>query len=136
MDNPLSDLPGYELRRASTALMAELAGIIGPHDLRVAEVSVLLVIAANKSANQSDLCRLLDIQRANMAPLAARLEARGMIQRLPVNGRSHNLALTAAGDACVAALQRDIEAFENDVMSRIPLEHRAGFIAALKALRR
>jgi DNA-binding MarR family transcriptional regulator len=135
MENPLSDLPGYELRRASLFAMGELGALFAARDLRVTEVSVLLVIGENSGASQSDIGRLLGIKRANMAPLCARLEQRELIRRLPMDGRSHGLALTDEGAVVVKGLRRDIHAFEDVLIARVPLEHRQSFIIGLKAIR-
>jgi DNA-binding MarR family transcriptional regulator len=134
MKNPLRDLPGYALRRASTTIMAALAPIVAKHDLRVSEASVLMVIAENPSARQSDIGRLLGIQRANMTPLIARLEKQSLVERLPMDGRSHALGLTRGGQKKAQELQTAVAHFENDLLAKIPPEERARFLRHLTAL--
>ena len=95
--DPLEDYPGYALRRASAATMARLARRFAALDLRAAEASVLMVIDANPNITQSEIGRLLDIASANMAPLVSRLADRELVERQPVDGRSHGLALTRYG---------------------------------------
>ncbi|WP_298952273.1 MarR family transcriptional regulator [uncultured Methylobacterium sp.] len=104
--NPMEARLGYQLRRASAALMAGLAEALVPLDLRITEATVLMVLAENRNATQSALGRLLGIKRANMAPLVARLAARGLIDRAPVDRRSHGLHLTPEGERLAAAAFR------------------------------
>ena len=102
MKDPLHELPGYALRRAAAAMMGEFATRIEPLGLRIADVSALLVIGANPVMTASQLGRMLDIQRANMVPLVARLEDAGLVVRTPLDGKSHSLGLTPAGEAKLA----------------------------------
>jgi DNA-binding MarR family transcriptional regulator len=134
MLDPLQSLPGYLLRRASAAITAELSATLAPFDLRIAELSVLLLIEANPGITQSALGRALDIQRANMTPLTARLGERGLIERQQVDGRSQGLALTHPGKSLTSKAQVAINAFEEALTARVPAVHRAHLIPVLKAL--
>lgn len=132
--DPLKDLPGYALRRASAAVMARLAVRLAALDLRPSEASVLLVIDANPGVTQSAIGRLLDIARANMAPLTARLAARDLIVRESAGGRSHGLTLSDAGRRLTRKAQRIVAELEVELMERIPTAQRATFLRTLKAL--
>jgi DNA-binding MarR family transcriptional regulator len=134
MRDPLISLPGYLLRRASAVVTVDLNIELAPFDLRIVECSVLLFVEANANITQSALCRALDIQRANMTPLTARLADRGLIERQQVDGRSQGLVLTSAGAALVARVRAAITRFENDLTMRIPPEHRAHAAPVLEAL--
>ncbi|MFM2300334.1 MAG: hypothetical protein RLZZ84_70 [Pseudomonadota bacterium] len=134
MNDPLLELPGYALRRAAAAMMGEFAARIEPLGLRIADVSALLVIAANPRATASQLGRMLDIQRANMVPLVARLEDAGLIARRPLDGKSHSLELTPAGQAKLAEARGVIAAFEGWLVNKVPAEHRDHLKPALDAL--
>jgi DNA-binding MarR family transcriptional regulator len=132
--DPLKDLPGYALRRASAAVMAKLAERLAALDLRPSEASVLLVIDSNPGVTQSQIGRLLDIARANMAPLTAGLAARDLIVRESAGGRSHGLTLSASGRRLTGKAQRIVAQLEAELMERIPAVQRATFLRALKAL--
>ena len=96
-NNPLETLLGYRLRRASSSLMADLARDLAAIGFRPAEASVVILIATNPGITQSEIGRILGIQRANMAPLTAGLERRGLLARERVDGRSHGLIVTEDG---------------------------------------
>lgn len=132
--DPLKDLPGYALRRASAAVMAKLARRLAAVGLRPSEASVLLVIDSNPGVTQSQIGRLLDIARANMAPLTARLAARELIVREAAGGRSHGLTLSAPGRRLTQKAQRIVAQLEAELMERIPAAQRAAFLRTLKAL--
>ncbi|MGH8296755.1 MAG: MarR family winged helix-turn-helix transcriptional regulator [Steroidobacteraceae bacterium] len=132
--DPLKELPGYALRRASAAFMAKLASRLAPLDLRPVEASVLLIIASNPGVTQSEIGRLLDIASANMAPLAARLADRELIVREPVDGRSHGLTVSEPARRLVKKARRIVEELEAELLERIPVHQRSAFLDALRAL--
>jgi len=124
-NDPLADLLGYQLRRLSQLTMADLAGALEPLGLRPAESSVLFAIAANPDITQSDVGRMLGVKRANMAPLIAGLESRELISRVPMDGRSQALRLTAKGEALHAAARAATCTHEARCFGTMPESERA-----------
>jgi DNA-binding MarR family transcriptional regulator len=105
---PLADLVGYHLRRASGAMSSSLGAALAKHGLSVVEASVLLVIGDHPGITQSEIGRLLDIRRANMAPLAGKLAGLGLT-RSERRGRASLLALTSRGKTVARAARRAME---------------------------
>lgn len=134
MRDPLPDLPGYALRRAANAAAAELSARLATLELRQSDASALILVDANPAITASALGRVLDIQRANMVPLLKRLEDAGLIVRTPIDRKSQSLALTAAGQEKLAAARVVIDAFERELLGRIPAAHRDHLLPALNAL--
>lgn len=132
--DPLENYPGYSLRRASATTMAKLAQRFAALDLRPTEATVLLVIDANPNITQSEIGRMLDIASANMAPLVSRLADRELVERQPVDGRSHGLALTSTGLSVTAKVKKTVDAHEEELISKIPVAQRKAFLAALRSL--
>lgn len=132
--DPLAGLPGYTLRRAANAMMDELGARLATIDLRVSDASVLLLVGARPNMTSSEIGKMLDIQRANMVPLLARLETAGLIARQPIDRKSQAILLTAHGEARLGEVKAITDRFEADLMARIPEEHRAHFLPALQAL--
>ena len=93
MTDPLIHLPGYVLRRASIATMKRLNDHLSALDLRATEASLILLIGSRGGLTQSEAGRILGIKRANMAPLTAKLEARGLLARRQISGRSQELSV-------------------------------------------
>lgn len=97
LTNALESRLGYQLRRASAVMMADLARELSDLDLRPAEVTTLLVISENPDCSQTEVGLTLAIKRANMVPIISRLMDRGLVDRRRLDGRSHALSLTEAG---------------------------------------
>lgn len=134
LHDPLSDLPGYALRRAANAMMAELSARLEKIGMRLSDATVLMVVAARKDLTSSDIGRMLDIQRANMVPLLNRLEAAGLIAREPLDRKSQAIVLTAAGRDKLKQVRKVTGKFEKDLMAKVPEEHREHLVPALNAL--
>ncbi|WP_353226806.1 MarR family transcriptional regulator [Novosphingobium sp.] len=134
MTDILRQRPGYALRRAANAMMGELARRLALIDLRIAEASVLLLVERRHDVTASEIGRVLDIQRANMVPLLARLEEAGLIERKPIDGKSQAVLLTPAGQERRARADAITTAFEDDLLARIAPEHRDHLVPALGAL--
>lgn len=130
----LAELPGYLLRRASSAMMGELSAELAPLELRIADATVLLLVADRRDMTSSDIGKVLDIQRANMVPLLARMEAAGLIRREPLDRKSQAILLTDAGLERLAQVRATTSAFEERLLARIPAAHRAHLVPALRAL--
>jgi DNA-binding MarR family transcriptional regulator len=133
-NDPLAELPGYVLRRAANAMMAELAGRLGTIDLKISDASVLLLIAGRSDMTSSEIGKVIDIQRANMVPLLNRLEAAGLIARQPLDRKSQAIVLTPAGQTRLGEVQSITHQFETDLLARIPDADRPHFMPALRAL--
>lgn len=134
MHDPLADLPGYTLRRAASAMMADLAARLAVIELRATDASVLILIDAKQDITASALGRVLDIQRANMVPLLNRLEGARLIRRAPLDRKSVSLELTPDGAERLVQARAIMARFEADLMNRVPQEHRAHLVPALNAL--
>ena len=134
MKDPLLDLPGYVLRRASAAALAALNERLAPLELRHADVALLMLIDASPGLTQSHAGRILDIQRANMVPFVNRLEGRGLIERRQVDGRSQALDLSGSGRILVAKARRVVAAHEAALLKRVPKKLRPLVLPVLTAL--
>jgi DNA-binding MarR family transcriptional regulator len=134
MHDPLPKLPGYALRRAANATAAELSQRLAELGLKQSEASALILIGANPGVTASAIGRALDIQRANMVPLLNKLETAGLIDRLAIDRKSRGLELTALGKQRLGQARKVIDAFENELLARIPLQHRVHLLPALEAL--
>src|SRR5215469_14833408 len=134
MKDPLVNLCGYVLRRASIAALAELNDGLAPLKLRHADVAMLMLVQSSPGITQSEAGRILDIKRANMVPFVARLEERGVIQRQQVDGRSQALALTSRGRLLLGRARRVVEVHETALLGRVPERLRPLVLPVLLAL--
>jgi DNA-binding MarR family transcriptional regulator len=134
MLDPLSSLPGYVLSRAAAASLAELNRRLAKTGLRHGDVSLLILVKSHPGLTQSEAGKLLDIQRANMVPIAARLLDRGLISKEPVDGRSQGLLLTAKGEKLLREARAVIDDHEVRLQRSIPEHLRPHLLPILHAL--
>jgi len=132
--DPLDSLVGYALRRASAAIMATLQAELAPLGLTVVEASVLRVIAANPRISQSDIGRLLDIRRANVTPIASKLDAMDLIRR-EASGRSTLLRLSPKGRKVETSVRVAMERSDARHLRSLSSSERARLVALLRAFR-
>jgi len=134
MKDPLLELAGYVLKRASAASLSELNQRLVPLNLRHGDVAFLLLIDASAGTNQSEVGRILDIERANMVAVVARLDGRGWIERRRVDGRSSGLFLTSAGRSVLAKARAIVAEHEAALIRRVPAKLRPFVLPILLAL--
>ena len=78
----LNEHLGYFIRRLQVWVFQDFIRTLAPVDIRPAQYSVLVVIAANPGLSQSDLADRLGIERARLVRVLDKLERRGLTQRL------------------------------------------------------
>jgi DNA-binding MarR family transcriptional regulator len=131
--SPLDSLLGYRLRRASMAMMANLMSALTPLGLSAGEASFLILVGANPGCRQSDVGRTLEIKRANMTPLVARMKARELVVDAPIDGRSRSLTLTRAGIALRDKALARIDAGDRKVRQALAIDESA-MLAILRSI--
>lgn len=77
----LRDLIGYHLKRASAWDLHGANAALEAAGLRTVSMSVLLTITERPGVSSAEICRALRMQRANIVPVLADLEARGLFLR-------------------------------------------------------
>lgn len=102
--------------------------------LKPVEASVLLLIDANPGVTQSEIGRVLGIQRANMAPMVASFDGRGLLRRKRLDGRSHGLEITSEGRVMAAKARAAMHAHDAMLLAAIPPEALEGTIRGLDSL--
>jgi DNA-binding MarR family transcriptional regulator len=132
--HPLDNLLGYHLRRASAVMMADLGERLFAVGLRPTEATILLLIESYPGCIQSDVGRILGIQRANMVPMIAALERAGLIVRSAMDGRSFALHLTEAGKTTLKAAKVCIDTHESHFQSLFTANESGGLIASMRRI--
>lgn len=115
--NPLEDLLGYQLRRATGEVFGRVRTIMASFNLTHTASSFLMLVEANPGITQSTIGKILSIKRANIAPLTSEMEDRGLIRREAVDGRSQGLYLTPAGETLVKQVRKKVVDQENEYIN-------------------
>ncbi len=121
-DRRLLRLTGYNVARANIRMLRAFQAHLGVMDLKPAEFSALVLIAANPSINQKRLGDALDISAPNLAVLLDQLSARGLLKRVrsSLDRRLQHPQLTRSGEEYLARaelLATTMEAQILDVLS-------------------
>lgn len=99
---------GFLLRLAQVAVFKDLLAALKPFDLRVTDLSVLMVVEATPGLQQRVIGEMLRIQRPNLVIILDQLQMRGLVRRgaVPSDRRAYAVSLTSEG----AALLREAKA--------------------------
>ncbi|MHC5305783.1 MarR family winged helix-turn-helix transcriptional regulator [Bartonella sp. LJL80] len=127
LNNPIGSLLGYQIRRISADDMARLGKSLMALDISTVAASVLIIICANDRVTQSDVGRCLGIQRANMAPLTTMLEAKGLVEKMPLDGRSSGLTATNQGRELCDRILMAMNKSDAVILDRLSAEEQAVF---------
>ena len=124
----LSEHLGYFIRRLQVWVF------LAPVDIRPAQYTVLVVIAANPGLSQSDLADRLGIERARLVRVLDKLEKRGLTRRLasPSDRRSHALRLTPAGQKTLKRAAMLAAMHEAKLIERLGPEQRKSMLTLLR----
>lgn len=129
---------GYNLRHAHGVQKQRFAAVFGPLGIRPVTLSVLGTIYENPGITQADLGKKLRIKRANMVPVMAELESRGLIARRPsdTDRRAHVVALTPAGTKFTLKLLELHRRLEEDLARELGVRERDQLLDLLKRFRK
>ncbi|HWA48086.1 MAG TPA: MarR family transcriptional regulator [Dongiaceae bacterium] len=132
----LEDQIGYWLRRAYQRHMAIFATAMSDLDLTSVQFAALVKLRDMKAVTQTELGRLIGIDRATISGVVSRLQKRGLLQfRLdPLDRRSRIIALTPAGEALLARALQRTERIGEDTLAPISEAEQAALREALRKL--
>jgi DNA-binding MarR family transcriptional regulator len=125
---------GYFVRRLQVWIFQDFIRTLKSAQIRPAQYSVLVLIAANPGLSQADLSDALGIERARLVRLLDELDRRGLTARLPStrDRRSHALFLTADGEAAMDRIELLVARHEEHVTERLGPARRRALIKLLK----
>lgn len=112
---------GFVLRLAQVAVFKDLLAALKPYDLRVTDLSVLMVIEATPGLQQRAIGEMLRIQRPNLVIILDQLQDRGLVRRDPVPGdrRSYALSVTPEGAALLEGAKAAHAAHDRKVLAAL-----------------
>ena len=135
-DSALVHLVGYAATRASLELKKVFALHMEPHGLKIAEFSILMLVASNGDVNQKQLGQALDISPPNMAVTLDRMAERGWIERVRSthDRRAQHIHLTRAGQAFSERMRKISTTMEEPALASLSRAERALLIEMLRKL--
>lgn len=122
------NLTAHRLRVLADQRLLDVAGVTA------AQAGVLLIVGdAAEPVRQRDLARLLRQRESAVTAMVERLIAAGLLARArpPGDGRTWLLRLTAGGEAALALVRGELEAFNARAFRGVPAAERAVVARAL-----
>jgi DNA-binding MarR family transcriptional regulator len=109
---------------------------MAPFDLRVAEFTILTLVASNGDVNQKQLGRALDISPPNMAVTLDRMVESGWVERVRSthDRRAQNIHLTAKGRTLAERARRVSATMEEHALGALSQAERALLIELLRKI--
>jgi DNA-binding MarR family transcriptional regulator len=137
-DSALAHLVGYAASRAALEMRKVFARHMEPFDLRIAEFTILMLVAANDDVNQKQLGDALDISPPNMAVTLDRMVERGWVERVRSthDRRAQHVVLTARGRALAERARRISTTMEEPALAMLSAAERALLIELLRKIAR
>jgi len=128
---PLAAHLRLAIARTARRLRQEAGGGLSP-----TSAAALATIGRFRYLTPSDLAARERIQRPTATRLIARLEAEGLVERMPdpADGRSCLLSLTSEGESLLREIRTRKDAFLADRLRRLPAEDRATLRRAAELL--
>ncbi|TPN76037.1 MarR family transcriptional regulator [Mesorhizobium sp. CU2] len=127
---------GYNLRRASALALNDFSVEMAETSLRPVTYAMLALIDERPGVRAAELCRLLGMKSANMAPLLGELEERGLIARddHAEDKRVQELNLTESAKAAMPAWRRKVRRHEERFLQRLSRNERATLLRLLRLI--
>ncbi|QND55703.1 MarR family winged helix-turn-helix transcriptional regulator [Mesorhizobium huakuii] len=135
-DDALDAQIGYNLKRASAVALNDFAVELTDAGLRPVTYGMLALIDERPGIRAAELCRLLGMKSANMAPLLAELEERGLVERddHADDRRVRVLALTPAVRQAMPGWRRQVRRHEDRFLQRLTKKERATLLRLLRLI--
>jgi MarR family transcriptional regulator, lower aerobic nicotinate degradation pathway regulator len=136
LDAELYSRPSFLLRQchqiATTLLLEEMTD----HDVTPAQLSVMTLLRRTPGMDQKTLSQRLGLDVATVSEIAARLERRGIIDRLPAKAdrRSKLLFLTTKGQELLSVVQPLARRASSKLVSALAKADEKRLIALLQQL--
>lgn len=134
----LEDLIGYNLKRAYIIVQKDFREALGEDGLSARVFSALSLAVKYPRITQSELARMMGIERSGLVAIVDELEERNYLHRAPVPGdrRVQALILTDDGRRAYDAAIEVVRAHEERLFQNIPQEEIAALLATLRKIRR
>ncbi|PBB68688.1 MarR family transcriptional regulator [Mesorhizobium sp. WSM4312] len=135
-DDALDAQIGYNLKRASAFALNDFAVELTEAGLRPVTYGMLALIDERPGIRAAELCRLLGMRSANMAPLLAELEERGLVERddHAEDRRVRMLTLTPAARQAMPGWRRQVCRHEDRFLQRLTKKERATLLRLLRLI--
>lgn len=133
----LDDLIGYNLKRAYLIVSADFRRTLGLDGFAPRVFSALSLVVQYPNITQSELARMLKIERSGLVAIIDELEGRKLLKRIavPSDRRVQALAPTSAGRSAYARAREAVKQHEEELFSGFSEEERETLLGLLWKIR-
>lgn len=134
----LEDLIGYNLKRAYLIVSSDFKQTLGQDGFGPRVFSALSLVVQFPNITQSELARMLGIERSGLVAITDELEGQGLLKRVavPRDRRVQALAPTDAGRSAYASARDAVQAHEAELLSEFLPEEVETLMHLLRKIRR
>ncbi len=133
---PVDEMVGYVLKKATTALHSAMDNALRPLDLTVSQYACLEVLRQRPGLSGSELARAVFVSRQSMNLVLKGMEDRGLLTRpaAPSHGKALPTELTAAGHERLQAATEALSAVESRMLAPLSPSAQRRLCADLAAI--
>lgn len=134
----LEDLVGYNLKRAYIVIQTDFRAALGKDGLSARVFAALSLAVKFPNITQSELARMMGIERSGLVAIVDELEERGYLRRAAVPGdrRVQALVPTDVGQRAYADAISVVRAHENALLADMTADERTTLLALLRKIRK
>ena len=136
-NSDLEELIGYNLKRAYVIVRADFRDALGENGLSARVFAALSLTVEYPNITQSELARLMGIERSGLVAIIDELEQKNFVRRAPVPGdrRVQALVPTKSGRLAYFEAIEIVRAHEKRLFANLSEAERASLLAILKKIR-
>lgn len=136
-DSDLEQLIGYNLKRAYVIVRTDFRETLGEDGLSARVFSALSLTVKFQNITQSELARMMGIERSGLVAIVDELESRKYLRRAPVPGdrRVQALVTTDAGRRAYETALKAVKAHEDRLFSNLTRDEKRTLLSLLKKIR-
>lgn len=131
----LAGSPSHLLHRAEQLAADRFTQLVGD-TIKLREFIILAAISEQPGLSQSDLGRIVGIDRSTFADTMAKMEARGWVVRTPStsDGRAYSVLLGQAGGTMLSATAQHARAADAAILDLLPRTKARSLVGTLTKL--
>lgn len=136
--NDLETFIGYNLKRAYIIIKDDFNKSLGPNGLAPREFSLLSLVVTFPHITQSELARMLGIERSGLVSIVDKLEGANYLQRvvMPSDRRAQALVASDVGKQAYADMLVIVTEHEERLLTDLSADERTELIRLLQKIRR
>lgn len=137
LDRSLEDLVGYNVKRSNILFQSGVRKVLEGHGLNPRSFAALCQVVAHPGISQSDVARVLGIERSGLVAIIDSLQENNCLERTTVQDdrRVQALKPTQEGIETAKRAMVDVNAKENQIMENLTSDEQITLLSLLQKLR-